>query len=91
MRNLGILGLAGASLFLVNAAKADVVTEWNDVAVGVSRRLALGSNKSTRSLAITHLAVHDTVQSVTRKYRPYRLGCPCRPYRLHQSCPSFRP
>jgi MYXO-CTERM domain-containing protein len=71
MRSLGILGLVGAGLLLADVAEADVVTEWNDVAIGVTRRLALNSNKSTRSLAITHIAVHDTVQSVTRKYRPY--------------------
>ncbi|HVR18791.1 MAG TPA: vanadium-dependent haloperoxidase [Polyangiaceae bacterium] len=71
MRTLGILGLVGASLFLADAAKADVVTDWNEVAIGVNRRLALGTNKATRSLAITHLAIFDTVESVTRKYRPY--------------------
>ncbi len=72
MRSLSVLGAAGAVLLFSAVSSADVVTRWNEVAVGVNRRLASNSNKATRSLAITHLAIYDTVESVTRKYRPYR-------------------
>ena len=71
MRSLGIFGLVAASLLASDVAKADIVTEWNDVAVGVSRRLTIGTNKSSRALAITHIAIYDTVESVTKKYKPY--------------------
>jgi hypothetical protein len=71
MRSLTLLGAAGAMLLSSAVATADVVTRWNEVAIGVTRRLALNSNKSTRSLALTHLAIYDAVESVTRKYEPY--------------------
>ncbi|MFZ5895391.1 MAG: phosphatase PAP2 family protein [Myxococcota bacterium] len=70
MRYLG-LSLLGAGLLSSAVARADIVTDWNEIAIDVGRRLALGSNRTTRVLAITHLAVYDAVESVTRNYQPY--------------------
>src|SRR5262245_31230980 len=72
MRSTRFLALIGAGLLAPRLASADVVTDWNDVAVDVGRRLALGPNRTTRILAITHLAVYDAVESVTHHYKPYR-------------------
>jgi MYXO-CTERM domain-containing protein len=76
MRSSTFIGIVGGALLVTQIAAADVVTAWNEVAIGVTRRLVLGSNKSTRNLALTHLAIFDTIESVTKKYRPYRAYLP---------------
>jgi hypothetical protein len=48
----------------LGTARADVVTDWNVTALGVSE-LALGP-ATNRALAITHAAIFDAVNAVTR-------------------------
>lgn len=71
MRFRSILLGATALALIAPTALADVVTDWNQVAVGVGRRLKLGPNKASRLVAITHLAAYDAVVSVTRTHEPY--------------------
>jgi PAP2 superfamily len=54
-------------------AHADVITDWNDkvVAVGVQARQAPFVH--TRSVAIVHVAMFDAVDSIDRRYAPYRV------------------
>jgi hypothetical protein len=52
-------------------ARADEVTDWNIVGIDV---LALGGQNSvvmTRGLAMAHLAVHDALNAIDRRYEPY--------------------
>jgi hypothetical protein len=52
-------------------AHADEVTDWNIVAIDV---LALGGQNPvvmTRGLAMAHLAVHDALNVIDRRYEPY--------------------
>ena len=52
-------------------AHADEVTDWNIVAIDV---LALGGQNPvvmTRGLAMAHLAVHDALNAIDRRYEPY--------------------
>ena len=51
---------------------ADVITDWNDkvVAAGVQARQAPFVH--TRSVAIVHVAMFDAVNSIDRRYTPYR-------------------
>lgn len=59
----GILSLPGA------VAHADVVTDWNALMV-----TTVGSQNpfaQARFAAITQLAVHEAVNTVTRRYKPY--------------------
>lgn len=55
------------------AAYADVITDWNDkvVAAGVQERQAPFVH--TRSVAIVHVAMFDAVNSIDRRYMPYRV------------------
>jgi len=55
------------------AAYADVITDWNDkvVAAGVKERQAPFVH--TRSVAIVHVAMFDAVNSIDRRYTPYRV------------------
>ncbi len=53
------------------AARADVVTDWNDKAVAFAVSRNMGPPPAERIMAITHLAMFDAVNSIERKYRPY--------------------
>jgi len=62
----GLTGIAG-----LGPAHADEVTDWNVVAIDV---LSLGGQNSvvmTRGLAMAHLAVHDALNAIDRRYEPY--------------------
>jgi hypothetical protein len=62
----GFIALAG-----IVSARADEITDWNVIAIDV---LALGGQNpvvSTRGLAMAHLAVHDALNAIDRRYEPY--------------------
>src|SRR5499426_2807674 len=58
---------------LAVTAYADVITDWNDkvVAAGVQARQAPFVH--TRSVAIVHVAMFDAINSLDRRYTPYRV------------------
>jgi len=66
------LGLVGV-LFSPVAARADVVLDWNAIAVStmLSQTPAPNPFSQARFMAITQLAVFDAVNAVTGKYQPY--------------------
>src|SRR5712691_13415455 len=52
-------------------AHADEITDWNMVAMEV---LAMGGQNPvvmTRGVAMAHLAVHDALNAIDRRYEPY--------------------
>src|SRR5215213_5458507 len=55
------------------AASDDVVTEWNRYAATLTLAPSPVQQpiQQTRSMAIVHLAVHDAVNGITRKYDTY--------------------
>ncbi len=62
----GFTALAG-----IVSAPADEITDWNVIAIDV---LALGGQNPvvmTRGLAMAHLAVHDALNAIDRRYEPY--------------------
>ncbi len=65
--------IASLLLGLSVTANADVITDWNDrvVAAGVQARQAPFVH--TRSVAIVHVAMFDAVNSIDRRYTPYRV------------------
>src|SRR6266852_9675343 len=53
------------------SARADEITDWNVVAMEV---LAMGGQNPvvmTRGVAMAHLAVHDALNAIDRRYEPY--------------------
>ena len=63
---LGLTALAG-----IGPARADEITDWNVIALEV---LALGGQNpvvATRGVAMAHLAVHDALNAIDRRYEPY--------------------
>ncbi|HSD38528.1 MAG TPA: vanadium-dependent haloperoxidase [Rhodocyclaceae bacterium] len=68
----GFLAFLLVPAMLVPAAsQADVVTDWNQIAIKTVLENPPGSLFSVRNLAIVHLAVHDAVNAVDRRYQPY--------------------
>src|SRR5437879_539300 len=63
---LGLTARAG-----IGPARADEITDWNVIALEV---LALGGQNpvvATRGVAMAHLAVHDALNAIDRRYEPY--------------------
>ncbi len=58
-----------ALLLSLNAAHADVVTDWNLTALAASE--ASSPQVSNRAMAITHAALFDAMNAITRSHTPY--------------------
>ena len=54
-------------------ARADVVTDWNKNAVDEIRKLGLGPNPATRTLAIAHIAAYEASNAVSKTHEPYHV------------------
>ena len=70
-RTLGLCMLMATLLFGSAVAKADVVLDWNVIAVNTA--VANGQNPfaQARSAAIVQLAVFESVNAITGDYHPY--------------------
>lgn len=62
---------AFAGVSQMGAAHADVVTDWYATALAVTAANQPGGVFVPRNLAIVHLAIHDAVNAVDRRYEPY--------------------
>jgi hypothetical protein len=73
-----ILSLLGAAV----AAKADIVTDWNTIALETIRTNRTSPPVASRNLAILHLAIYDALNGAKepheRKYQPYLVKGPVR-------------
>ena len=60
----------------VMTARADMVTDWNDKVVTAGVKASQAPFVHTRSAAIVHVAMFDAVNSIDRRYTPYRAQSP---------------
>jgi hypothetical protein len=65
-----ILLSTALSVIVTVSARADVVTHWNEVATTAAVQIAAGSAQS-RVCAMAHVAIHDALNTIDRRYRPY--------------------
>ena len=70
-------------IFTAATARADVVADWNAIAVQAGQAAATPSGPAARvgpsiviDVAMVHAAVYDAVQSIERKYEPYYVEIP---------------
>ncbi|MEA2840084.1 MAG: hypothetical protein QOF41_1414 [Methylobacteriaceae bacterium] len=68
----GAIALIG----LVQPLSADVITDWNDKAVTYVLGRSLGPPPAERTVAMTHVAMFDAVNSIEQRYRPYLVQLP---------------
>jgi hypothetical protein len=53
---------------------ADVITDWNEKAVALVSKNRMLPPQAERIIASVHVAMFDAVNSIDRRYRPYRLA-----------------
>ena len=71
MKHLKWIGfLTLAAIGWMPAARADVVTDWNDKACAVVGKIGPGA-PGHRLIAIVQVSVYDAVSSITGAYKPY--------------------
>jgi hypothetical protein len=59
---------------LDSPASADVITDWNEKAVAFVTKQRMLPPQAERVVASVHVAMFDAVNSIERRYRPYRLA-----------------
>lgn len=52
-------------------ARADVVTDWNEIALAATAAAGLPPPPQARAMALVHASIYDAVNSVDRHHRPY--------------------
>jgi hypothetical protein len=62
----GFTALAG-----IVSARADVISVWNVFAIDVLGLVGQNPVVASRGLAMAHLAVHDALNAIDRRYEPY--------------------
>jgi len=67
------LALSLVLLFLAGLAAADVVVEWNEIAVATAAAGRHGASDASRTTALVHAAVFDAVNAVEARYTPYKV------------------
>jgi hypothetical protein len=64
----------------VTAATANVITDWDEKAVGtVQPGMAFPPPTAFRTIAILHIAMFDAVNSIEPRYKPYKIQLPASP------------
>jgi len=72
MNRLGVLLMI--SLLLVPAAVvADVVTDWNEIAVATAAAGKHGASDASRTTALVHAAMFDAVNAIEGRYAAYKI------------------
>ena len=65
--------LVMALTVLTGPASADTIAEWSARAVAIGAEKQLATSRSTRVLAMTHVAMFEAVNAIDRRYKPYKL------------------
>jgi hypothetical protein len=77
---LGVGATLWATVVLVvPAAVADVVTDWNEVALNAIRATGTNPLRASRALAMLHIAIYDAVNAIDRTHEPYLSLLPVSP------------
>jgi hypothetical protein len=58
----------GVLIALASPVRADVITDWNQAAVAAMKAANIGGNPWTRNMAMLHVAMSDSVNSVQGRY-----------------------
>jgi hypothetical protein len=66
-----IAAITAFGFFPSLAARADVITDWNAIALQAIRTDKTPPPKASRALAMLHVAIYDTVGATTKTHDPY--------------------
>jgi hypothetical protein len=70
---LGILAVCAWPLLNPCAARADVVLDWNVVALRTTAAAPFNPPLESRNVAIVHAAMFDAVNAIVREFHPYAI------------------
>ncbi len=70
------LTTAAILLLMVSTAKADVITDWNEIAMQATITGGRPVPTGMLDMAAVHAAMYDAVQSIERRYQPYYVDIP---------------
>lgn len=73
---LWLLALAAFALCAPLSAKADAVTDWNTTGLAISSAAGQGPNPQSRTMAIMHAAIFDSVNAIDPRYTVYAVSPP---------------
>ena len=79
---LGAILCGGLTLMISTPARADMVTDWNEITLATQAAVAAPTGAPPRfppsscALAMVHLAIFDAVNAIHRKYTPYAFDVP---------------
>lgn len=79
---MNVLKIAIVGLTLLSGAtivRADVITDWNQTALDVMKAVNVGGNPWTRSLAMVHVSMSDSVNAVQERYARFTPDIPTSP------------
>jgi hypothetical protein len=72
MRFLTLAILCGPLVIGGQSVLANVILDWNSLAIDAIRNDDTGPTLSTRNLAILHTSIYDAVNSIQRTHQPFR-------------------
>jgi hypothetical protein len=71
MKHLAVTALAVLVAAVPFAARADVVSDWNQTAIETMKQARVAGNPWSRSLAMMHVAMSDSINAVRNRYTRY--------------------
>ena len=71
--NLKILPAIAMTALLAGAARADVIMDWNAKADAIATEKQITPAPHSRALSMLHIAMFEAVNSIERRYAPYKL------------------
>jgi len=75
LRRSGIVAIVGLTLISGSTpVRADAITDWTQTALDVMRAVNVAGNPWTRSLAILHVSMSDSVNAVENRYARFTPG-----------------
>jgi hypothetical protein len=73
MKKLAFTILIASLLFgLISAARADVIIDWNEIAVTAGYTARISPGVSARNIAMLHIAMFEALNSIEPRYTSYR-------------------
>jgi membrane-associated phospholipid phosphatase len=70
---IGLLAFSAVGVITARAARADVVTDWNENTQAAIKTAVTAPAATSRVFAIVHAAVFDAVNGISRRYLPYHV------------------
>src|SRR5262245_59182273 len=79
MRRIAVKTIAVLMTMCAATAHADVVTDWNQIAIDTLKAANINVNPWSRSMAMMHVAMSDAINTVQGRYATYTAKLPAAP------------